>query len=253
MPELIAYACGSTRHDLSRVFRGGAAGERVFPANAFLYDDGRHRVLFDTGYAAPPWRTGVSGRLYRRLLPPTVEPGDEIAEQLDPESVTHVVISHLHPDHIGGLRHFPAATLVLTPGMLATVRRPRLREGVLRGLLPDWFDRARLRLANDFTPGPHGLGTADLLGDGSYLLVDLPGHARGHLGALVQGRTLLAGDAAWGRDVLGQEEALLPLPRLIAHDHAAQRATAARLLAAEAEGVRVLFSHDPHPTGVNLL
>ena len=43
------------------------------------------------------------------------------------------------------------------------------------------------------------------------------------------------------------------LPRLVAHDLDAQTATAARLLAAERAGVRLLFSHDRHPLGVDLL
>ncbi|WP_147916829.1 MBL fold metallo-hydrolase [Ruania zhangjianzhongii] len=257
MSELRAYTCGRTQHDVAQLIAGHPRERRTFASTVFCYTSGDRRVLFDTGYAPQPWRTGLAGRLYQRLLPPDLPPEQEIAAQLDPASITHVVLSHLHPDHIGGLRHFPHAALVLHRGLLATLANPRLREGLLPGLLPDWFADATRDpgtvIVDQFTPGPFGLDTCDLFGDGSYQLVDLPGHARGHLGALIEGRVLLAGDAAWGRDLLGEVEQMRAVPRWITHDGAAHLATSGRLLEAERGGARLLFSHDDHPSGVNLL
>lgn len=251
--RLRAYSCGSTVHDTAALVRGAARERRVYPSGVFLYEGLGRRILFDTGYAPAPWRTGLAGALYRRLLPPTLGVGESIAEQIDPASVTHVVLSHLHPDHIGGMRFFPHATFVMARGAIQTLRRPRLRDGLLRGLLPDWFDPATAILVDDFAPGPFGLRTADVFGDPGYQLVDLPGHTRGHLGALVDGRVLLAADAAWGRDMLGQEHGIRLLPRVISHDHGALATTAQSLLNAEAAGLVLLFSHDVHPTGQDLL
>ncbi len=252
-PRLYAFACGTTVHDTAALLRGGQKALRSYPAGVFLYEGGGRRILFDTGYAPAPWKTGLIGALYRRLLPPSLGPGESIAEQLDPASVTHVVLSHLHPDHIGGMQYFPHARFVLSPGMVRTLRRARLKEMMLRGLVPDWFDPDAAIVVEDFDEGPFGLSVADVFGDPGYLLVDLPGHARGHLGALVGGRVLLAGDAAWGRDLLGQEHRIRALPRWGSHDFAVLTQTGRTLLAAEASGLRLLFSHDPHPTGENLL
>lgn len=256
--DLRAYTCGRTQHDVAQLLAGHPHERRTFASTVFAYTDGERRVLFDTGYAPQPWQTGLTGRLYQWLLPPELPPEQDIAAQLDPASITHVVLSHLHPDHIGGLRHFPHARLVLHAGQLATLASPRLREGLLPGLLPDWFhdatgDPSRSVIVAEFTPGPFGLATHDLFGDGSYQLVDLPGHVRGHLGALVEGRLLLAGDAAWGRDLLPEAERMRAVPRWITHDGAAHLATSGRLLEAERGGARLLFSHDDHPGGVNLL
>lgn len=254
--ELHAHTCGHTHHDLSRLVAGHPRERRRFPATVFCYRAGDRVVLFDTGYAPRPWRTGLTGSLYQRLLPPHLPPGQDVAEQVDPASVTHVVLSHLHPDHVGGLRHFPHATLVLHRGQLATLAAPRLRDGLLRGLLPPWFAEAvreRAVVVQTFAPGPWGLSAHDLFGDGSYLLLDLPGHARGHLGALVEGRALLAGDAAWGRALLPAAARLRALPRAITHDGGAHLATSRLLLAAEQGGARLLFAHDEHPGGVDLL
>jgi glyoxylase-like metal-dependent hydrolase (beta-lactamase superfamily II) len=250
------YVCGSTSHDIGAMFRGEPRGVRSFPSGAFLYDgaDGQ-RVLFDTGYAAGEWRTGWRGAVYRRLLPPVVEDADDVAVQLradgvDPASVTHVVLSHLHPDHIGGVSRFPGATFVLTEGLERTLHAPRLRTAVLPGLLPEWFPQSRRRVLgeDEFERREVGgvpVAVVDLLGDGSYLIVALPGHADGHIGALVDGRVLLAGDAAWGTDLLDAVPRLRALPRAAQFDGEAYAATAVTLRAIADTGIRVVCSHDP--------
>lgn len=250
------YVCGSTAHDVASIFRGAGHEVREFPSGAFLFDgaDGQ-RVLFDTGYATGEWRTGWRGAAYRRLLPPKVRADDDIARQLahdgvEPASVTHVVLSHLHPDHIGGVSRFPDATFVMTAGHLRSLTAPRLRDGILTGLLPPWFDDARKQVldADSFRAtdaASVALSAADLFGDGSFLVIELPGHAHGHIGALVDGRVLLAGDAAWGRDLLAATADLRPVPRAVQHDHAQYVRTAAIVQELADAGIRIVCSHDP--------
>jgi glyoxylase-like metal-dependent hydrolase (beta-lactamase superfamily II) len=257
---LHAAACGWTTHDAHGLLRGAPRGRRVFPANVFTWTGPGRSVLFDTGYAPLPWRTGAAGWAYRRLLPPVVPPGSTLADAVDTDAVTHVVLSHLHPDHVGGLAAVPHARVLVTEAVARSVARPRLLAGQLRGLLPEGLvDRLQVVPDSAFAPaatGPLaavGLATADPFGDGRTRLVRLPGHADGHLGLLVEDRVLLAADAAWSRDLLGRERDLRLLPRAVAHDAGAQRDTAERLLAAERAGVRLLFSHDEHRTGVDLL
>lgn len=250
------YVCGRTTHDVGAMFRGEPRGVREFPSGVFLYDGAHgHRVLFDTGYATGDWHTGWRGAVYRRLLPPVVEDTDDVARRLqddgvDPESVTHVVLSHLHPDHVGGVSRFPEATFVLTDGLARTLAAPRLRSGVLPGLLPDWFPHARRRVLSerefrDLEVGGVRVRAADLFDDGSYLVVALPGHADGHVGALVDDRVLLAGDAAWGTDLLDAVPRLRVLPRAVQFDAEAYAATAVALRRIREAGIRVVCSHDP--------
>ncbi|MBO9626859.1 MAG: MBL fold metallo-hydrolase [Microbacterium sp.] len=256
MSRLRHYACGSTTHDIGAMFRGEQRVVREFPSGVFLYDsdDGR-RVLFDTGYVTGEWHTGWRGAAYRRLLPPRVTDADDIAAQLradgvDPATVTHVVLSHLHPDHVGGIRRFPGATFVLTEGVLRTLAHPRLRSGVLPGLFPGWFASAsRTVIADSMFRVTDVRGVevraVDLFDDGSYLVVDLPGHADGHVGALIDGSVLLAGDAAWGADLLDATARLRPLPRAVQHDADDYVRTAALLARLAAVGIRIVCSHDP--------
>ena len=250
------YVCGSTVHDVGALFRGGTRNVRQFPSGVFLYEpgDGR-RILFDTGYAPEPWDTGWRGSVYRRILPPTIAPEEDVARRLSdddvaPGSITHVVLSHLHPDHIGGVVRFPDARLVITTGQLETLRRARLRDAILPGLLPEGFpgaDPLVLAPADFADTAVAGvvLRISDPFGDGLLRLVDLPGHARGHLGALIEDRVLLAGDAAWGSDLLEAEPRMRALPRRLQHDPAAYAATAHTLSALPRSGIRVVCSHDP--------
>ncbi|WP_295010591.1 MBL fold metallo-hydrolase [uncultured Microbacterium sp.] len=249
------YACGSTAHDTRTLFRGGTRDVREFPSGVFLYEpgDGR-RFLFDTGYAPDPWPTGWRTSVYRRVLPPSLAPGDDIGAQLardgvDPDSIGHVILSHLHPDHVGGLKSFPRARLVITSGQLETDEKARVRDAVLPGLLPAGFpgeDPIVLTPA-DFAPvtvAGRRLRVAEPWAGAGIRLVDLPGHARGHLGALVEDRVLLAGDAAWGTDLLDAAPRMRALPRRLQHHPAAYAATARTLSALSAQGIRIVCSHD---------
>lgn len=250
------YSCGSTVHDIGVLFRGAGRAVREFPSGVFLYEpgDGR-RILVDTGYAPEPWDTGWRGAVYRRILPPSMAAEEDVARQLAddgvaPESVTHLVLSHLHPDHIGGVGLFPAARIVTTAGQLETLRRARLRDAILPGLLPAWFPGPDpLVLArSDFAPtevAGVGLSVADPFPGAGVRIVDLPGHANGHIGVLVDDRVLLAGDAAWGSDLLAEEPRMRSLPRALQHDGDAYGDTAGRLVALSHAGIRVVCSHDP--------
>ena len=242
--ELRYYACGQTTHQMTQLMHGRRRERRVFPAGAFLYchPDGR-KVLFDTGYGPATWRAGVAGFLYTLVLPPRIRPGQSIARQLladgiAVETIDFVVLSHLHPDHLGGVRYFPQSTFVLSEGMLETLDKAKMREIFLPRLLPRWFPAAAKLVVDP------SKGEVDLLGDGSYRLVDLPGHTKGHMGALVEGQALLAGDASWGIDLMDAVSHTRALPRAINHRWSEYQRTIALLQQWKSRGVKLYFSHD---------
>ena len=253
-PSLRYYACGQTRHDLSQVFKGRAKEVRVFPAGVFLFEhENGERVLFDTGYAPTMEGSGLGGALYRRLLPPEVTPSGTIDRQLardgiSPSSIGRVVLSHLHPDHIGGVRYFPDAQFIMSQGMMTTLAAPKMKEGVIRKLLPEWFIDANKVIIEDqpSTQAYEGMQGYDVFNDGSYVVVDLPGHANGHLGAYVLSRAVLAGDAAWGNDLLGCANDMRALPKAVNHDMSSYQATAQHLESLRDQGVALYFSHDTY-------
>jgi len=234
------FACGTTSHELAILFRRQPRERRAFPSGVYLYDDGAsRRVLFDTGYAAPSAQLAAAG--------------------IDPASVTDVIVSHLHPDHIGGLRDFPGARVVVTEEAVSLVKEHRVLDGVLTRLLPVPFPPARARLLarNEFrnvevgTP-PVRVDAVDLLGDGSVLIIDLPGHQLGQVGAIIDNRVVLAADSAWGHDLADAEARLRTIPRRLNHDMDAYARTTALLAALAASGLTVVYSHDVGTPGVLL-
>jgi glyoxylase-like metal-dependent hydrolase (beta-lactamase superfamily II) len=81
-------------------------GKVTVPFNPTLINTGSKLVLLDTGNGPSP--DGAVGQLFPNLAAAGVQPGD----------IDIVVISHLHPDHINGLRAadnsvaFPNATII---------------------------------------------------------------------------------------------------------------------------------------------
>jgi glyoxylase-like metal-dependent hydrolase (beta-lactamase superfamily II) len=195
----------------SMIARGTGWSEIRCHAPAFLLQHPTAgAMLFDTGYAPrivdafAHW----PDRLYRYATPTTL--GVPAVSQLARFGVTQqdvrtIIVSHLHADHVAGLRDFPHARFVISAPALALQQRVRgvnaVRRGVLQQLFPTDF-AARAHVISTFTDAslPHLGPTHDLFGDGSVRLVPMPGHARGQLGALIhtdRGDVFLCADGAW--------------------------------------------------------
>lgn len=180
-------------------------------APAFLLRHPEHgAILFDTGYA-PRLLDAFAhwpDRLYKYATPTT--PGEPAVQQLArcgvaPDDVATIIVSHLHADHVAGLRDFPDAAFVVSREALALQQRSRgidsVRRGILQRLFPEDFV-ARASAVENYPDAtlPHLGATHDLFRDGSVRLMPLPGHARGQIGALVhtaRGDVLLCADGAW--------------------------------------------------------
>ena len=241
---------GHCTHPECFALRGGAWRTGVFPALVGLI---RHpsagAILFDTGYSEHFERATARfpERLYRWTTPVTLPESECLQTQLARHGIAlhevrYVFASHLHADHIAGLRDLPRAAIWCGGDALRAARDAsrltRLRKATLLDLLPDDFD-ARHRAIESLAPValPHAWQTLgdgfDLLGDGSLRAVPLPGHARGQYGLLLRHEDdreyLLAADATWRIDDSGAAAASAWPTRLLADDWNAQRETLARL------------------------
>ena len=113
---------------------------------------------------------------------------------VEPESVGHVVQTHLHIDHTGALGHFPNATVVVHARELQAARTADAPAA--SGYVREDYDRPELR----WQPAA---GELDLFGDGTIRLFETPGHSAGHMSLVLDldetGRVLLTADAADNR------------------------------------------------------
>ena len=161
-----------------------------------------------------------------------------IAEQVDLDSLTRVVLTHLHFDHAGGLALVPE-------GVPIVIQRAEWEAGhddagiELNFFQPrDYADQGREVVLVD--------GDHDLLGDGSVELLSTPGHSTGHQSVRV-GEIVIGADVAHFADVFDD-----PRFPAFAADFDAQRRSAERLRGLREEGLTVLPGHDPevlHPAG----
>ncbi|WP_223067236.1 MBL fold metallo-hydrolase [Paenibacillus caui] len=231
----IFYA-GYCIHPECMVIKHGQFRKAKFPALfALLEHDKYGSILFDTGYTKRFFSETerFPFNIYSKLTPVVLEDGISAKEILESEgihasSINYVIISHFHADHIGGLKDFKSAQFVFNSDSYDAVKDKRgisaLRSGFLRGLLPENFEERAMPLTDtmkmDISEAAAPFETGyDLFGDKSIILVKLPGHAIGQIGALVTDRDhheyFFVADAAWRSDAYRQFRPPNPIAYMI--------------------------------------
>lgn len=120
--------------------------------------------------------------------------------EIPADRIEFVGVSHHHLDHTGQLASFPKATLLIGRGdweLMSAAEPPY-------GMDAKEFAMRRGRLAPWISGGgkvePLARDRKDVFGDGSVVMVSLPGHTPGHHGLLVKlekkGYVLLTGDVS---------------------------------------------------------
>ena len=214
LAEVTGFSTGRVRGKARargvRRYAPGGWDTETLPVNVFVVRHPAGICLFDVGQTAAAAGPGHLPRWhpYLRLARFELSPGDEAADQLSrlgvaPEDVRWVVLSHLHTDHVGGLRPFRHADVIVSRREWRTATG---LGGRVRGYLPQHWPAGLVPRFADLSGPPVGpfRASQDLALDGSLLVVPTPGHTAGHLGLLVTGaRTwLCAGDLAHTPDEL---------------------------------------------------
>jgi glyoxylase-like metal-dependent hydrolase (beta-lactamase superfamily II) len=229
----------------------GLSGPLTVPSTVAVVEHEQHGlVLVDTGVnyrVADPdlaerhWGPGLRER-YGATEFAREQAVDAQLERLGYrcDDVSHVIYTHLHLDHAGGMEHFPNAVHV--------AQHDELRHAW-------WPDRwtARGYALADYLPG-RGFdylelaGDADLFGDGSMRVVRLAGHTPGSQGLVVdlphRGRVAFVGDAAHLR-----EQITADVPQFSDWNVEAKLLSYQRLRALQRSGIDVFLAHDVEDFG----
>ncbi len=216
------------------IMRKGEPFDQPFrhPIPAYMLESGEHRILVDTGLnpgAVVDSAAHYDGAESMTIF--TLEQERSVAQQVDMDTVTMVVMTHLHFDHAGGLSSVPASVPVV-------MQRREWEAG------QDATEVAANAFhPRDYTDVEHPLvlvdGDHDLLGDGSIELLFTPGHTPGHQSVRV-GNLVIGGDVGHFTESLDDHR--FPI---FGHDLEEQGRSADRLRALRDQGLRILPGHDP--------
>ncbi|MCY4203346.1 MAG: N-acyl homoserine lactonase family protein [Aestuariivita sp.] len=208
------------------------------PVMAVLFRHPRGNVLFDTG-CHPSVSSNAEARWGKlaSVMQPVGEHSNNVIDNLKaigltPKEINIVVNSHLHPDHCGCNAFFENARFVVHEKELAAAQA---EDAARQGYFPkEW---AHSMPMSGCTNG------YDVMGDGTLVTIDLPGHTCGMMGLQVAlkntGSVLLASDAVSLRRNLDNDE----IPKN-AWDGEALLASYAVIREIEAAGAMIICGHD---------
>ena len=232
------------------------------PINVYVIEHAKGLILFDTGQDRASvtdeayFPGGFTGLIYDRLARFRIGEQDTLTAQLatlgyTPPDVGTAIVSHLHEDHIGGLRELKAADLLVSAAEWAQLSKaapePRgfLRKHIqIPGL--KWH-HITMEPANDPSLAPF-TESLDVMGDGSLVLLATPGHTEGSISLLIRRGTrpplLLVGDLTYGAELLERHQ----VPGVGNRRHLAETTGKVLALKKQMPGLVVLPAHDPTAT-----
>ncbi|MBX3083054.1 MAG: N-acyl homoserine lactonase family protein [Anaerolineae bacterium] len=173
------------------------------------------------------------------------------------QDIQRVVLTHLHEDHVGGLRHVAHAEVILPQAEW------ELRNQHYFGLFPAYYAPSfamvqRWKLIEFSSEAFHSFDSSyDVLGDGTIRLVPTPGHTGGHASVIIKTdgyHVLLAADALYTLRHLDVEHVRAFVPgneqRVAEYVDSVQRIRALRDALPD---LIVVPTHDHSDYGMNLI
>ncbi|MEM7513466.1 MAG: MBL fold metallo-hydrolase, partial [Bacteroidota bacterium] len=151
-------------------------------------------------------RVPATGWVNRKILKFQIEEDWEVHRQLtkvgkSPDDIRWVVLTHMHLDHVDGLRHFKKAEVIVSE---VEAGNP---YGSIPCLLPSWFAPRRITYGKSLVPP---FSQAQVLTKAEdVVLLSTPGHTYGHQSVLIRGEEYdicLAGDVSFTQQQLLEDK-----------------------------------------------
>ena len=167
-------------------------------------------------------------------------------EGIGTEKINYIILSHLHPDHIGGAEFFPDAQIIITDEYFQEYKKSSFKSLIFKEILPENFEeRLEIIRINSYAPEFPYIRSYDLFGDGSLLLSSMGGHAEGQGCLYIKEKNLfLAADVCWGVDLLKLTDKIKFLPKLIQNNFSEYKKGIEFLKELMKNNIDIIVSHD---------
>lgn len=253
MIESIDYfACGYCTNKIENIFSDTKKKKVIFEAGVFLI---KHRkygyILYDTGYSTKLLENKLKYFLYRMLNPINISEDKMINRQLEKKNIStqeikYIILSHLHPDHIGGLEFFPNAKIIISQKCFEKFEKNSFRSLIFKEILPKNFkDNLLIKKIEAENKEFNYLKSYDLFSDNSIFLTELNGHSSGQCCAYIKEKNLfIAADSTWRVDFLDMIDKMKFLPKLIQNNFSDYKKSIEILKTMRADGIKIVASHD---------
>ena len=202
-------------------------------------------ILYDTAYTERFYEATRSfpNKIYAKITKVEIKKEDEIKNQLlrngiNPLEIKHIILTHFHADHIGGLLDFPNAQIYTSSFAYQYTKKLKNKlaftKGVLKDLLPADLEK-RIAFFEEISEPQNDeiFGTTyDIFHDKSLIIVPLPGHAAGQIGIKLQTekqKYFLIADACWNEETYKKLHFPSPIVRLFFHSWSDFKSTVMKL------------------------
>jgi glyoxylase-like metal-dependent hydrolase (beta-lactamase superfamily II) len=171
------FNCGPIRPIYPKILAG---------TYCLLLETNQGGLLIDSGYGIndfkhPDWKTALFTNYIRTPRNPDLCVINQLQSVgIDPHSVKHIILTHMHLDHAGGVADFPWATVHVHQDEYQAAAQHRGRLGI--GYLPKrWQSHTHWRFYNQPDTSWFGFDAITLPGfEPQVFLIPTPGHTQGH-------------------------------------------------------------------------
>ena len=207
---------------------GGTFRKKEYPIYCIeLEHEKLGKILIDTGYGSQflSRLASLPRIVYGKLF---IEKEESVNEKCSIAVQTYewVILSHFHPDHIGGLGDLNYRKLIISSEIEGLIKQPRiqqLRQGFFTELMPKSIEQAGfIEHSKKINLPELQVEAYDLFGDRSVCAIPMEGHAVGQSIFYVQtveGPVLLAIDVAWHVESITEHRFPKIVTKLIVHDY----------------------------------
>ena len=261
--EAYLFKCGKCQNVTNQIYKGIRRKDKKTLTFHALSMAINHKdlgmILFDTGYSDNIYQNGIVSRIYNTLNPATVNSDDYITSKLNKynfkkEDISKIIISHGHPDHIGGLKFFPNTNLILTKDVYKSMKSANLKELVFKNMVKGFKNKVEIleNKVDDNFLSKYFDKVYDIFKDKSIYAIGLEGHSKGQIGIYIPDLKLFVGsDSCWGEEFLHTYQKLKLIPRLVQHNFKEYVDTICRInkFKDENPNIKVIFSHSDFTEG----